>query len=72
MAITHYEHHGEFVAVQDHLKGLHREHCLCFQGCRFFKPESTENCNVAERVYRTCVDFGIVTPVWECPYFAKA
>jgi len=70
MNIIVYEHHGNRVAVQEELKGTHREHCLCY-GCDNFKPGTEENCDIAEAVYENCVDFGIVTPVWECPDFAK-
>ena len=64
-----YEHHGNIVYVQPHLKGKHREHCLCFS-CDKFKPDdSSRQCLVAAQVYDTCVEYGIVTPVWECPHF---
>ncbi len=65
-----YEHHGASVAVQPHLRGKHREHCLCFQGCRKFRPGSRGNCEIAQAVFTNCVKFDIVTPVWECPRFA--
>lgn len=67
-----YEHHGATVTVQSELKGKHREHCLCFQGCANFKPGSADNCEIAAAVYKNCVQFDIVTPVWECPRFEKA
>jgi len=70
--IVKYEHHGTLVNVDMDLKGLHREHCLCFQGCNFFKPEDhANNCEIANAVFKNCVDFNIVTPVWECPKFEK-
>jgi len=37
--IIKYIHHGETVSVEKHLKGKHREHCLCWQNCKNFKPE---------------------------------
>jgi hypothetical protein len=40
--ITKYEHFGNIVSVQRHLKGKHRDHCLCFQKCKFFKPNTIE------------------------------
>lgn len=67
-----YEHHGSSVAVQPHLKGKHREHCLCFQGCAEFKPGQADNCEIAKEVYANCQAFDIVTPVWECPRFKFA
>jgi hypothetical protein len=66
-----YEHHGATVTVRSDLKGQHREHCLCFQGCTAFKPDQPDNCPIAAAVYKNCVDFNIVTPVWECPRFQQ-
>jgi hypothetical protein len=67
--ITTYEHHGSTVSVQEENKGKHRDNCLCFQGCRHFKPGTSENCQIAQAVYRNCVEFDIVTPVWACPQY---
>jgi len=72
MTIEKYAHHGTEVSVQSDLKGKHREHCLCFQGCVNFKPGSPDNCKIAAAVFKNCVEFNIVTPVWECPEFAKS
>ena len=66
--ITRYTHHGKVVYVQPELKGKHRDHCLCFQGCSRFIPENREeNCPIANKVYKTAKKYGIVSPVWECP-----
>lgn len=65
--IEKYEHHGALVAVQSHLKGRHTEHCLCYQGCVHFKPGKPGNCEIAQANFETCVDHGLVLPVWECP-----
>lgn len=68
--IVEYQHHGNIVKVQDHLKGKHRDHCLCFQGCKHFNPtDHSKNCIIAKAIYSHCKAFGIVTPVWECPHF---
>ena len=70
MGFEKYEHHGIEVAVRSDLKGKHRDHCLCFQGCPHFKPGDREiNCEIANEVYAICVKYGIVTPVFECPHF---
>jgi hypothetical protein len=64
-----YDHHGRKVWVRSDLKGLHREHCLCFR-CQGFKPERREqNCKIANAVFEVCVQFGLCTPVFECPAF---
>ena len=61
MGTVKYEHHGREVSVKEENKGKHRENCLCFE-CKSFN-----NCPTQERVYNTCVEYGIVSPVWECP-----
>ena len=66
--IEKYEHHGKEVSVQSELKGLHREHCLCFQ-CDRFKIGQENNCSIAKQLYHLCVTFNLVTPVYECPEF---
>jgi hypothetical protein len=66
-SITQYQHHGAWVSVQSDLKGKHREHCLCYQGCKKFKPGEPDNCYIAEAILKNCVKFDLVTPVWECP-----
>jgi hypothetical protein len=70
--IYRYEHHGQVVAVQDHLRGRHREHCLCFSGCAKFKPGSPDNCPIASELYLLCVAHNLTTPVWECPRYEEA
>jgi len=70
MRTTVYNHHGEDVHVQPHLKGRHREHCLCY-GCSKFTPagEPGERCSIADDVFVNCQKHGIVSPIWECPNF---
>lgn len=68
--IIWYEHHGEKVAVDEGLKGRHKEHCLCFR-CTSFKPNTPENCDYAEQNFRACVINGMTMPVFECPYFVE-
>lgn len=69
--LTKYEHHGELVLVNEPLKGRHRDLCLCHKKCVHFKPGQEDNCKIAAAVYKNCVDFGITTPMWECPKFSK-
>lgn len=69
MEYEKYLHHGVDVHVRSGLKGKHREHCLCY-GCRKFNLKDKEaNCPIARAVFANCVEFNIVTPVWECPHF---
>ena len=64
--IIDYKHHGVKVCVMSHLKGRHREHCLCFAECKHFKPNAPDNCEIAQMNYDNCVKFGVTLPVWEC------
>ena len=68
--IIYYEHHGRLVAVDENLKGKHREYCLCWR-CIKFHPDTPENCDYAEQNYRACKINDMVMPVWECPYFGS-
>jgi hypothetical protein len=69
MPVIRYEHHGRTVAVQEHLRGKHRENCLCFI-CKKFNIEDREkNCPIANALYRFDILAGITTPVWECETF---
>lgn len=68
--IVKYEHHGETVSVQEHLQGKHREHCLCYLNCKHFTPTNREtNCPIANAAFKVCVDFNVVSPIWECPKY---
>lgn len=71
MSIIKYEHHGSLNSVQEHLKGKHREHNLCFQGCKHFKIGSEDNCEIAKATFKNCVEHNVVSPIWECPKFEK-
>lgn len=67
---TQYDHHGNRVWVRADLRGRHRNHCLC-QVCTYFQPGTLLNCEIAQATYENCVKYGTVTPIWECPKFAK-
>jgi len=72
--IIRYEHHGWMVSVQEHLKGKHQEHCLCFW-CKRLKtsqpPFIDKNCPIAQELFDFDVRHGCVTPMWECPIFVE-
>jgi len=68
--IVEYAHHGTLVSVDEDQKGKHRQHCLCYR-CSEFRPCQDENCAIAKEVYRLCVDFDLVLPVWECHVFKE-
>ena len=65
-----YDHHGKDVYVQSNLKGLHKQHCLCYS-CEKFYPNTQQNCIIAQSVFEINVKYGITSPVWECPEFEK-
>jgi hypothetical protein len=52
--------------VNESLKGKHKQHCLCYMNCKFFHPGEDNNCDIADTLYNICVDYNVVTPVWEC------
>lgn len=71
MKTEKYEHHGVEVSVVAAVKGQHRQHCLCYT-CGRFNPESVEDkCPIAAAIYANCVEFNVVTPVYECPKYAE-
>lgn len=69
--VEKYVHHGKEVSVLSDVKGLHRDNCLCFNGCKHFKPGEPDNCVIAEAVFSTCVKYNLVTPVYECPVYEQ-
>jgi len=68
LIFTSYVHHDTPVWTRVETQGKHRELCLCYV-CGRFKPETPDNCPIAQRIYETCVLHGVVTPVFECPEF---
>ncbi len=71
MTIEHYVHHGKYVAVDSALKGKHREHCLCYKCVRFVPSDPVRNCHIAQELFEKCVQYDLVTPVYECPIFRE-
>ena len=71
MNVIKYNHHLVDVSVFKELKGKHREHCLCYANCKFFKPDTEENCHIAKVNYNVDITYNIVTPVFECPKYEK-
>ncbi len=67
--IISYDHHGTIVYVMERLKGTHRDNCLCFAGCRAFKPGEPGNCPIAQELFDLCVRHSLTTPVFECPVY---
>lgn len=59
------------VAVIALNQGKHKENCLCYQRCRFFKPGTPDNCGIAQALYEFDVRNDVVTPVWECAMYGS-
>lgn len=70
MVFEKYVHHEVEVSVRSDLKGKHREHCLCYSCDRYVNGEFV--CPIAKKVYKTCKEYNLVSPVWECPSFNSA
>ena len=70
MKTERYEHHGITTIVVSEVKGMHRKHCLCYS-CDRFDETGENNCPMAAAVYANCVDYNLVTPVYECPAFEE-
>jgi len=69
--IIKYTHHKVPVSVIESNKGKHREHCLCWQGCRkFFPANEDKNCIIASQLYSFDKIYNVTTPVWECAEYA--
>lgn len=64
-----YEHHGKEVWVREDLKGKHRDMCLCFKCSNFFPENRDKNCSIANELFKKCIEFDLVIPVFECPKF---
>ena len=71
MAVERYRHHNADVAVVSEYKGRHRDICLCFHGCKFFKPGSEDHCEIASENYLMCVKYSLCAPVLECAKFSR-
>jgi len=66
-----YNHHENEVWVRSDLKGKHRDYCLCHSCKKLDMVDRKKNCKIASALYKNCVEFKLVTPVWECPEFDK-
>lgn len=70
--IEQYEHNGNMVSVKSNLKGKHNDHCICFSNCDKFYPDNlNKNCKIANILASIDKNFGIITPIWECPDYVE-
>lgn len=61
-----YIHHGKEVTAIDSVFQKHKVICLCWNECKYFKPNSPDNCEIAQANYELDVKFNLITPVIEC------
>ena len=68
-----YNHHGVDVKVRKDLKGKHRDFCLCYDCAKFAPGERSQygGCVIANAIYKNCVTYNVVSPVWECTMFEE-
>lgn len=66
--IEQYIHHKVKVSVHKGDIGNHWGHSLCPE-CKFFKPDTKENCLIETTVHTTCRLNHLVLVIWECPKF---
>jgi len=60
---------GRDFSVQSHLKGKRSEYSLCWQGCKYFKPNNVINCKIASDLEIFALTRSVTTAVWECASF---
>ena len=70
--IVWYTHHGCNVAVDEELRGKHRDHCLCYRCAKFMPDDKDQNCKLANLNFANCQLNGMVLPVYECPQFIES
>lgn len=68
MCYEEYVHHGHKVWVRHDLKGKHWHPTICGD-CDLFRPNSMENCAIAQQLFELCKRHHIVLATWECPKF---
>ena len=71
LKVVKYNHHGVEVSTSLEYKGIYKQVCLCINGCKRFKPNTTENCEIAQANFENCVKFNTVQPITECPNFIQ-
>lgn len=69
MTYIRYKHYNNEPWVRQDLKGKHKAYCLCHSCVEFSASDSEANCPIAQELFELCQNYGLVTPVWECPEF---
>jgi len=68
MDIEYFKLNGLQVAANADMRGKHRDQSLCHL-CDRFRPMTSQNCGIAENLYRQYTTYGVVAPVIECGNF---
>jgi len=69
--LSTYQHYGKGVTTVSEFVGRNREICICYQGCKFFKPGEEDGCEISTMAYMLSKIAGIVL-VMTCTKFAQA
>lgn len=59
------ERYGRLVWELPEADDQRRDSCLCLN-CRKFKPEMSDHCKIAGRLYDACKEFGLALFVTRC------
>jgi hypothetical protein len=65
-----YIHHGHWVWVRRDIKGKHWEPTICLD-CAKYRPDTHENCPIAEDLFGHCKEYHLALAVFECPMFKE-
>ena len=71
MNIVRFDHHGVEVSAMEHLKGTHREHCLCFICNKLDIEDRDNNCMIANLLFALDQKCEVTTPVFYCKEFKE-
>ena len=66
-----YKHFGKMIWCFSHLKGKHKEHCLCHSCKKLNTEDRDKNCWKANIIYSIDCGLTMVTPVFECLDFEE-
>lgn len=63
-------YYGKVVWINPLLEEIRKKECLCLN-CKNFKPKWSNNCIVAEKLYKICVENDLALAVSRCPFWQK-
>lgn len=60
------KHYGHEVWVNPLTESIRKEECLCFN-CDNLKPEKSDNCSIAQSLYKICLEKNVAMIITRCP-----